>query len=421
MFISHLTAGDQSTFKPAGPLPANLRKHQQKAFLSMAGICTLFQGISIAKGSYAFGGPYKELLDRWPKMRKWVHYFLNRALTRKVDPTEDPITRDELHFARLGPNWSVFSMVSVIFTFFLKDGSYSETVLAKDGSFTLMMKLWTRWLSRPPYQDPHLLINTHLFNEVLRVANANGTKLDVQEELLREVDGNDQFVASFTSVPIRVLAETTPSLSDLSADDQLVTPSIMLLNNLLGGTFGGIDATPSVFAPAFFRNPKIHIHDYILSILTNYSKFCVELRQEVPESLRDLLSASFSLCSTLLWYDGAVDYAARLLDNGILDVYANLVPSFTTLSTHDVSTASFLLEQGIAPLLSHGIVISAAMNALHRLEKDRKADYDAIAQAGSRLSDAWCYFRGHAFERAALKGIYAAKYRKEGDCNYVSY
>ncbi len=302
----------------------------------------------------------------------------------------------------------------IIFSIFLTVPSYFEAALTNDGSFTLIMKLWARWTCRPPSPNLHLPRDTMLFCEVLRVSISKGNTHGVQAELVKEVEGNSDYVAAFITISIRnAISSNVSLLSVLTADDQILTPSILLLDKLLGGSMGGVDEKLSVFGPVFLNDPKLDPRPLLITVLAKYSGLCKEFGHNAPTPLRNLLSATFEVCSTLLWYEGSIEFAVQLLDGGLLDAIANLVPTLKVFSKRELSVAAFLLQQNIATFLSHAIVISAAKNALHRLEKERKADYEALGKMKSPLGDAWRYFRGHAFERATLKGIYEAKFRKE--------
>lgn len=422
MLFAHLSAGDQSNFDPSGPLPSYLRKHEQKAVLSVAGIFALLHKYEFCGGRGT--GPIEDLINHWPKIRKWIHHLLYRALTRKASPSVAPITFDELHFAKMGDNWTMFNMVSVIFIEISNQTAYFKSVLANDGSFTLILKLWARLVRSPSTPIPHRTRDTFLLIECLQVAMAKGDLHSMQTQLLREVNGDANAVATFIIKPIRDAANASPSLSDFESDDQLLGSSILLLDKLLGGAMGGLDEKPSIFGPAFLNDPNTNPRPLIISILAKYSGLCREPRHDLPQSLREIFTSLFEICITLLWHEGSTDFVVQLLDGGILDTYANFVPSLSAFSKNDLTLPATLLKQNIAPYLSHPSVISAAKNALHRLEKERKSDYEALAKSTEPctcIRDAWQYFKGYTFERAALKGVYDAKFRKEDkmSCNSV--
>lgn len=214
-------------------------------------------------------------------------------------------------------------------------------------------------------------------------------------------------------------------MSDFESDDQLFASSIQLLDKLLGGALREFDEKPSVFGPAYFNGPKMDPRPLIIRILNKYTALCREPHHELPQSLRDVITSSFEICITLISHEGSTNFVVQLLDGGILDTYANLVPSLSAFSKDDLSFPATLLKQNIAPYLSHASVISAAKNALHRFEKERKADYEALGRTTEPCTcvrNAWRYFKGHAFERATLKGVYEAKFRKEDklSCSSVS-
>ncbi|KLO12414.1 hypothetical protein SCHPADRAFT_890810 [Schizopora paradoxa] len=406
MVFAHLSAGDQSSFNPAGPIPPHLRRYEAKAFLSLAGVYTIFSKYNSTENLGA--APVKTLIDNWPKIRRWIQHFFYRALARTVPPSEAPITDDEACFSRMGADWTVFNMVLVILTFVRLDIPFFKTALAKDGTYTIVLKLWARMVR----SDPTMTTTTVdycrkaslLLNDCIQVSKGNV----MQIQLLSEFGGNAQVIAVFLTKPLRDAAKMT--LSEFSSQASILGPSMMLIHRLLDGVTGGVDQRP-IFGQAFLANPKVNPRPLMAIILTKYTSICNN--NDLPYVLLEIVRSAFQLCSSLLFYRETIAFVLKLLDDGLLEAYANLVPGLDGLTDLELNPAAVLLKQNISTFLSHESVIVAAKNALHRLEKDRKADYTALKMRDSGLKDAWLYFTGHAFERAVLKGVYDIKFRKE--------
>ncbi|KLO12547.1 hypothetical protein SCHPADRAFT_410983 [Schizopora paradoxa] len=410
MLFAHLSAGDQSTFNPAGPPPPRLRPFEAKAFLSMAGIFTVFNKYDLSGTPDA--APIKTLVENWPKIRKWIQHFFYRALARKVPASEAPITNDEACFAKMGEGWTIFNMVLVIVTYARYDDTFFDSVAPKDGTLTMILKLWAR-IAR---YDPTLAVTPidHYCRATLLFANCLQLSKDIEStecmstQLVNEMGGDAKAIVVFLTRPLRDAAKMTPS--EFSGQAMLLGSSMQLIHRLLDGVMGGLIQRP-IFGKAFLEDPKLNPRPLMAKILTKYS--AIRSDTDLPYGLREIIRSAFQLCSSLVYYHEAIDFVVHLLDNGLLEVYANLVRGLPSLSNYELRPAAILLKQDISTFLSHECVISAAKNALHRLEKERKDDYLALKGKESGLKDAWLYFTGHAFERATLAGVYNAKFRKE--------
>ncbi|KLO12425.1 hypothetical protein SCHPADRAFT_941249 [Schizopora paradoxa] len=410
MLFSHLSSANQSSFNPAGPIPPPLRPYETKALLSMAGIYTILTKYNTPQALGA--APIGTLVDNWPKIRKWIQHFFYRALARTAPPSQAPITSDEVRFLQMGEDWNIFNMVVVILTFIRQDYPFFKSVVSKDGTFTLVMKLWARTVRLDPAltTTPHTFHRkaTLLFSDCLQILRGSGKTDGMSAQLLKEMGGDARAIAAFLTRPIRDAAKTTHS--EFNAQSILLGPSMQLIHRLLDGVTGGVDPRP-VFGQAFFANSTTNPRPFMTKILVQYSARCNV--NNPPFIVLEILRCAFQLCISMTFYQDAIDFVVKLLDGGLLDVYANMVQALAVLTDLEIIPAAVLLKHNTATFLSHECVIVAAKNALHRLEKERKADYMALKETSSGLKDAWIYFAGHAFERAILKGVYDAKFHKE--------
>ncbi|KLO12546.1 hypothetical protein SCHPADRAFT_904995 [Schizopora paradoxa] len=404
MFFTHLSAGDQSSFNPAGPLPPCLRPYEERAFLSLGGIFTI-----MTTGA----ARTKTLMDNWPRIRKWIQHFFYRALARTASPLDAPITNDELLFTRMGPDWTIFSMILAILAHFRLDAGnfpFFKTVLAQDGTFTLVVKLWARIVR----SDPSLKSTpaqyyrkaTLLLADCLLVMDSPESTLRTQ--LLSEVNEDVKSIAAFLIMALCNAARMKPS--EFSSRAAFLWPSAELIPRLMYGVTCERDQAP-VFYNAFFNNPKTNPRPFIVKILKKYTSIH-NANNQVNRRL-EIIGSVFQLCNTLLICIPPIEFAVGLLDNGILSAYANMIQHPQNFTANELKPAAELLKQNISTLLTHETVITAAKNALNKLERDRREDYLALKNTECALKDAWLYFTGHAFERAILKGIYDVKFRKE--------
>lgn len=200
----------------------------------------------------------------------------------------------------------------------------------------------------------------------------------------------------------------------------LLGPSLQLIHCLLDGVTGGVNERP-IFGRVFLDNLKTDPRRLIGKILIKYTAIC--RGDNLPLILREIVGWSFQLCDVMLLYERAVEFVIKLLDNGLLETYANMVQGlgFGALTNFETDRAAILLKQEIATLLCHENVISTAENALHRLEKDSISDLRALKETESGLQDAWQCFIGHVFQRAVFKRVYDTQFRKEDKlvCNFV--
>ncbi len=312
-----------------------------------------------------------------------------------------------MRFAQMGEDWSVFNIILVILDFVRQDVQFFSTALSNDGTFTLILKLWARLVHAPPTSVTHRKGATMLFVDSLVILRAAGSLSSTRAQLLREVGGDASAIAVFAVRPLRDAAKI--SLSEFGNQASLLAPSIQLVHRLLDPVTGAADEQ-AIFERAFCGNLRTDPRPLMVKIVPKYTAAC--RGDDMPIGLRGIIRWSFQLCSTLLLHGDAINFILKLLDNGLLEAYANLVPSLNGFTDHEMKAAAALLKHDIATFLEHESVITASKNALHKLERERKSDYKALKETESGLKDAWRYFIGHALERIILKGIYDGTFRK---------
>ncbi|KLO12549.1 hypothetical protein SCHPADRAFT_410976 [Schizopora paradoxa] len=413
MFFSHLSAGDQSTFDPTKPLPPHLRTYETRSFLAMAGIFIVFNKYYTPKTIDA--APVKPLARNWTKIWKWIQYFLYRALARTVPPAEAPITPDEASFTNHGEEYVTLNMVVVVVTLISYEPSVFETVVANDGTYDLVLKLWAQTVfSNAAASTNHYRRVTVLVASCFKSLKGPDASRDMQSKLLHEVGGDWEPLIAFLLKPLRSAAKCKTS-SDLYSQISHLESSISLIKRLSEN--GSEGSKGSVFGKAFF-NPKLNLRPLVVNVLKKYTAMCDNDHPRFMVLLA--VRAIFHLCLLFFLYQGAAGFVVKLLGDGILDAYANLASGLRGLTDHVLEPAVYLLNEDISTFLTDEIVITAAKNALHRLEKDRKTEYQVLKETTSGLKEAWLYFTGHVTARVVLKGFYDSQYRKEDKRSCVS-
>ncbi|KLO19545.1 hypothetical protein SCHPADRAFT_992784 [Schizopora paradoxa] len=403
MFFAHLSAGDQSNFDPVKPTPPRLRRYEERAFLSMAGLSAIFKSYT----SFSVA-PFQILVDKWPKIRKWIHHLFYRALS-KGDIDFSSMSEDELRCSMMEDDWSVYHMVVRILMVLRQDTEFFTTELMEGGNFTLMVKLWARMVhASSSVSVEHRRMATLLFADCIYFVSVAGNP-NPAAQLIDEVNGGAKAIAAYIVKPLSDAASMPPYEFSTQAD--FLAPTILLIHRLVVEVRSTGNAyEKSGFGPAFFDNPNTNPKRFVAEILKKYT--AIYAYGDPPLVLREIVGISFQLCDALLLHPDAVAFIIKLLDDGLLDAYANMAQCLQRLTGLETKPATLLLKDKIGCFLVHGAVIKASKNALHRLERDRKKDYMALRDADSGLKDAWQYFTGNAFERAIFKGLYDSKYRK---------
>ncbi|KLO12551.1 hypothetical protein SCHPADRAFT_411071 [Schizopora paradoxa] len=415
MFFSHLSAGDQSNFDPTKPLPPHLLPYETRSFLAMAGIFTVCNKYYFYRAVVVDAAPTKALGSNWTRIRKWIHHFLYRALARTASPAETFITDDEANFSRHGEEYTTFNMVVIILTFVSHYPSVFGTAIASDGTYDLVLKLWAQTVfSNAAVSTNHYGRTTVLLATCFESFNGPEASRDMQSKLLHEVGGDWEPLITFLLKPLHSAAKTKTS-PDLYSQISHLESSISLIKRLsedgIEGSKGG------VFGKVFF-NSKLNLRPLVVNVLKKYTAMCDNdhPRFMVLMAVRAILH----LCLVLFQYQGAVGFVVKLLGDGILDAYANLAPGLRGLTDFVLEPAVYLLKEGISTFLTDETVITAAKNALHRLEKNRKTEYRALNETTSGLKEAWLYLTGYIAARVVFKGFYDSQYRKEDKRSCVS-